>query len=171
MARRSSPSRAFERMANYHTLAQRLGAHALCAAVLAACGITPPPQAAPAAQVPHPPPPPAPSCPRLPRAARTWTGFAVDVPSQAMHLALDALVPIQTELGALFCGPERAPCRPVALVSIELADASARSARVELDTGREAPGFLQLHELNGSWRAESESLEAFLSACRAVGPR
>jgi hypothetical protein len=88
-----------------------------------------------------------------------------------MHLALDVLVPIQKGLGALFCGPEREPCRPVALLSVELSDASARSARVELDAGRTEPAVLQLRELDGTWQAESESLEAFLGACRAEGPR
>lgn len=181
MERRCSLNRASERMAGRRSQV-RLGARALSALVIAACGNAPRPPASPEVQ--RPPLRPAaaaaqpgrtetarPSCPRLPRAARTWTGFAVDVPSGAMHLALDALVPIQEALGSLFCGPERAPCRPAALLSVDLADASASAAQVQLDVGAAEPRSLLLRSENGSWQAEPASLAAFLAACGAGGVR
>jgi hypothetical protein len=151
---------------------------ALGALTLAACSATQTPaahvkQAAPAAPAAQAAPPtPAPSCPRLARAPRTWTGFAVDVPGRSMYIALDALVPIQEALGALFCGPEREPCRPAALLSVELADESARAARVELDVGEAgAPRALSLRALGESWEVEPESLAAFMAACLGAPPR
>ena len=172
MARHCSPNRVFER--SPRAGAARLGALALCA--MAGCGTTRQPAMAqqatpPAASVTRAEPA-APLCPRLPRAARTWTGFAADVPATApLHLTLDVLVPIQAALGALFCGAEHAPCRPAALNSVELTNASANAARVELDLGSGVtPLMLALREENGAWRAEPESLAAFMASCRAVRP-
>lgn len=143
--------------------ATRFGLSLICASVLAACGTARPeaaervPKAAPSV-----------ACPKLPRAPRIWTGFAIDVPSGAMHLALDVMAPIQEALGAVFCTRERALCRPSALLSIVLADASASSAQVEVKTSVAAggqPAILSMLELEGQWQVEPENLRAFLTGC------
>jgi hypothetical protein len=141
----------------------RYGLSLMCASACAACGTARPeaaeraPQAAPELV-----------CPRLARAPRIWTGFAVDVPSNVMHLALDVLAPIQEALGGLFCTRERAACRPAALLSVVLADASASSAQVEVETSAAAggkPAVLSMRELQEQWHVEPESLRAFLTGC------
>lgn len=109
------------------------------------------------------------TCPRVERAQRLWTGFLVDVPGEAMVRALDVVVPIQIALGALFCAPERADCRPCALQAIDLTDARADVARLRVllarhDGARELS--LTLQAQNETWSAQPESLARYLAQCR-----
>jgi hypothetical protein len=117
-------------------------------------------------------------CPRVERAKRMWSGFLVDVPSEAMVQALDVVVPIQVALGKIFCAEQLHDCRPSALIAIELTDAAASEAqvRVRLDRpagARELP--LVLHpvapaqEGEAAWRSEPASLADYLTRCRAPG--
>ncbi len=120
------------------------------------------------------------SCPRVERARRMWTGFLVDVPSEAMVRALDAVVPIQIALGELFCAPERADCRPSELQAIDLTDEHANVAHLRVlllrgGGGRELSLTLQAQveargstneRTNETWSAQPESLAQYLALCR-----
>ena len=109
------------------------------------------------------------SCPRVERAPRLWTGFLVEVPSEAMVRALDAVVPIQIALGELFCAPERADCRPSELLAIDLTDEHANVAQLRLllaPADGHSPLSLTLRAQDQTWRAEAESLAQYLALCR-----
>jgi hypothetical protein len=98
-----------------------------------------------------------------------WTGFMVDVPSEALVRALDVVVPIQSALGQLFCAPAYVDCRPSALQAIDLTDEHATVAhlRVQLtrpDGTRELPLTFQLQD--EGWIAQQDSLARYLDSCR-----
>jgi hypothetical protein len=120
------------------------------------------------------------SCPRVERALRMWTGFLVDVPSEALVRALDVVVPIQVALGELFCAPAHADCRPSELQAIDLTDEHANVAHVRVhlartDGMRELPLTFQVQ--NEAWIAQPKSLAQYLALCRVdpeskgAGPR
>jgi hypothetical protein len=109
------------------------------------------------------------SCPRVERAVRMWTGFLVDVPSDALVRALDVVVPLQVALGELFCAPAHADCRPSILQAIDLADEHAKVAHVRVhltraDGVRELPLTFQVQDEH--WIAQPASLAEYLAACR-----
>lgn len=98
-----------------------------------------------------------------------WTGFLVDVPSEALVRALDVVVPIQVALGELFCAEASLDCRPATLMAIDLTDASASEARLRLTLARagverELP--LTLVAQGESWQAEPNSLAQYFALCR-----
>jgi hypothetical protein len=98
-----------------------------------------------------------------------WTGFLVDVPSEALVRALDVVVPIQVALGELFCAPAHADCRPSALQAIDLTDEHAKVARLRVhltraDGTRELPLTFQVQDED--WIAQPASLAEYLAACR-----
>jgi hypothetical protein len=116
-------------------------------------------------------------CPRVERAARISTGYAGwarDIPSEDMVLALEVVVPIQERLGALFCAAELAACRPLQLLGIELADARPSSALVRLQGVAHAPDRelqLRLWWSNQTWQPDAASLDAYLAGCREAQSR
>jgi hypothetical protein len=109
------------------------------------------------------------SCPPVARAVRMWTGFLIDVPSEALVRALDVVVPIQAALGKLFCAPAHADCRPSVLQAIDLADEHVQVAHVRVhliraDGVRELP--LTFRVQDEDWIAQPASFAQYLASCR-----